>query len=322
MKKKPGFRKILFKTLRIPVSTVLFSLLCALFCFQPETPCIPELPGTTEISRVSDTVHAASYKITPKELDHFFGQSAVIGNSIGLGFKRFLDSKEKGYLGGPTMLVQGSYSFIIEFTNNKPFMLHYRGRAMKAMDAVQLSGVKHVFINMGVNDFNTSKDQIFSNYKKYIKEIRTKNPTVDFYILATTPAWKPKGRINNQEIDKLNRNMLQYAKKTKNTYYIDINTPLKGADGRLKESAVSDGFIHLNRTSYEIWVKYMKKFIRSKLKAEKKAKFLVKAAKKNPTEQNYQNARTAVKALEKSSLKDKLKKKLHSIKIPHAEHSL
>ncbi|MBR1741890.1 MAG: hypothetical protein IJ733_08475, partial [Lachnospiraceae bacterium] len=260
------------------------------------------------------TAKAASYQVTQTEINHFFGQSAIIGNSVGLGLKHFFDTTKKGDLGNPTMLVQGSYSFLADFNRNKQFMIHYKGRAMKAKDAVKVSKAKHVFINMGVNDFNTSKDKIFTNYKKYINEIKGTNPNVDFYILATTPTWKAKGRINNKEINKLNKKMKAYAAGHKDIYYIDINTPLRGADGKLKESYVSDGFLHLRMNAYEIWTKHMVNFVKKQLKVEKKARTLIKTARKKLSEKSYKKAVSAVSALEKSTLKSNLQKKLRTIK--------
>lgn len=262
----------------------------------------------------SDRVKAASYRVTETEVNAFFGKSITLGNSVVLGFQRFFESKETGYLGGANVIGQGSYNFIAEFTNDRPFMLHYQRKAMKAADIIKATGSKHIFLNMGINDFNTSKEQIFPNYKKYIKMIQTENPDVDIYILAVTPVWKPKGLINNEEIDKLNANMAQFASTEKDVYYIDINTPLKGPDGRLKENAVSDGFLHLRSTAYEIWIKCMTSFVKAQLKAEKKATALVKQAKEQLTIKTYKKAKLAVNALENSSFRTSLKQRLRNIK--------
>ena len=209
---------------------------------------IPELPG--EINGCGAAAKTF-YRISNEERDKFFKKSAILGNSVGLGLKYYFATKEDGYLGNPHMLVWGSYSFINDFTNYEKFMIHYQGKPMKARDAVQACGAKHVFINMGTNDFNTSQSQIYAHYLRYIKEIKTTNPDVDIFILATTPTRIGKGLLNNREINKLNNQMQELAEKRSDLYYIDINTPMKDAEGRLKKEYTSDGFVHLTMTAYQ-----------------------------------------------------------------------
>lgn len=274
------------------------------------------MPGTEAgISCDAKAKNKSPYKVTDKEVDAFFGKSAIIGNSVGLGLKYYFNTKPKGYLGGPTMLVWGSYSFLNDFNSYQKFMIHYKGQPVKARYAIQQSRKKHVFICMGTNDFNSSQHHIYEHYKRYIGEIKKTNPDVDIYILSTTPCRKSSGLLNNHETNKLNKQMKKYAEKHSDMYYIDINAPLKGSDGLLKASYASDGFVHLTMPAYKVWTDTMVKSVKKLLKGRKKASVLVKNARQKLTQKSYDKAKTAVAGLDKSEFKKKLKEKLKKIKI-------
>ena len=269
-------------------------------------------PGMTTGARV--TTGSPSYRVTEEERDRFFGKSAIIGNSIGLGLKYYFATKEDGYLGNPQMLVWGCYSFINDFTNIEKYMIHYQGSPMKARDAVKACGAQHVFINMGTNDFNTSQSQTFSHYKRLIREIKNTNPDVDIFILGTTPTRIGKGLLNNSEINKLNDQMSSLAERRSNMYYIDINTPMKDSEGRLRADYASDGFVHLSTTAYQTWTSTMVRYVRQLLRREKKAKYQVRQAEKKLSQETYDKAAEAVAELENSSLKKELKQRLRTVR--------
>ena len=264
---------------------------------------------------VSAKVKAGSkHKVTAEEINRFFGNSAIIGHSVGLGLKYFFDNKGDGYLGNPKMLVRGCYSFINDFSNYTEYMIHIDGKPMKARDAVKTCKAKHVFINMGINDFNPSGDQILNHYKRYIHEIKQTNPDVDIFILASTPTRLAKGRLNNTETDKLNKSMKELAEQKKDLYYIDINSPMKDESGKLKAGYASDGFVHLTFDAYQVWTNVMVNYVSRLLKGRKKAAALVKKAGNKLTTGTYDRAREYVSTLDKSSAKKALREKLKEIR--------
>lgn len=273
------------------------------------------LQGTVSTRKPASVSSAkkSAYSVSEKEINSYFHKSGIIGNSVGLGLKYYFNTKPKGYLGSPVMLVYGCYSFYNDFSSNTKYMIHYKGKPLHAWDAVKKSHVKHVFINMGINDFNTSCRNIYSHYTKYLKKIRKANPNVDIIILSTTPARREHGYLTNKNIDKLNAFAQKYVKNHRDMYYVDICSPLRGSDRRLMAKYTSDGDVHLTFAAYAIWVKRMKSFVKSLLKQQKKAKALVKTAGKKLTRKKYNKAKKYVKKLHSGKLKTSLNKKLKKI---------
>lgn len=288
------------------------------FCLTLTVQLLADMPGG---SRTTVAKAKSVYDITDKERDAFFGKSAIIGNSVGLGLKYYFDRQPSGYLGGPKMLVWGSYSFLNDFNNDTEYMIHWKGQPMKARNAVKACGAKHVFINMGTNDFNTSRENIYNNYKRFIREIKTTNPDVDIFILATTPTRQDKGLLSNAEANKLNAKMKNLAAKRGDMYYIDINSPMKDSSGLLRSDFTSDGFVHLTWAAYKVWTDKMVGFAKNLLKKQKKAKLLARKAAKNLKMSTYLKAKEVIGRLDKSKLRTALRNKLKIIlkKINKAE---
>lgn len=268
------------------------------------------------------TFAAKKDKITEKERNEYFSQSGFIGSSIGEGQKMYFNSKGKGYLGGPVMMTRTSYSFANDKCSNRPYMIKYRGIPMKAKYAVKKSGVKRVFICMGTNDMYSTATATFNSYKEYIQGIRKENPKVIIFIEAMPPIRGEKSALNNRNVNALNKKLSVYCKNQKDMYYIDINSVLKGNDGRMKASYCSDGYCHLTFTGYAAWTEKLCDDVDKLLIKEKRAKNAVKKAEKTKSKEDTDFAKECITKLEKSTLKDKLKKRVKKIKIVEIEGML
>ncbi len=253
-------------------------------------------------------------KVTQKELDHYFSKSAFVGNSVSLALKYYTRTKKKSFMGSPKMLVYGCYSFINDMTSYRQYMIHYKGRPMKAKDAIKAAGVKRAFICMGTNDMNTSRNLVYTHYVRYIKGIQKKNPGIVIFIESTTPVRKNKGLLNNKEINKLNRKMKKYADNHKDVYYININTPMRDKTGRFRSQYCSDGFCHVTMKGCQVWLKLVSRYVKKLLQAEKDARRSVKATEKSLSKEDYKIAKERIEKLEDSTVKSKLKKRLHKVK--------
>lgn len=271
---------------------------------------------TSTLSEKNSTTDKKSVKITKKERNAYFSKSAFIGSSIGVGLKNYINSKGKGYLGHPVMLVQGCYSFANDASKNTTYKIKYKGKSYKAKDAIAASHVKRVFICMGTNDLWKDVKSTIKDYIKYIKGIQKRNPGVVIFIESTPPMCSARCRkyLNNKSIKKLNKAMKAYCSKKKDVYYIDIADGLRDSKGGLSRKYSSDGYVHLTSSAYKIWMNNVTKYVDQLLIAEKKAKKAVRRAEKNTTKENYDIAVTYINALESSTVKSKLKKRINKIK--------
>ena len=267
-----------------------------------------------------EKIHVSTNKekatITKKQRDAYFSKSAFLGNSLAVGQKIYFDSQGKDFLGNPTMIVKTCYSFYYDKSNSSNFRVDYKGEPCQAKDAIYRYKVKRVFINMGMNDLWKSPELTYKDYVAYIKGIRKKNPNVVIFIESTTPVCNERGEsyLNNVNVNKLNAMMAAYCKKQKNMYYIDVSSGLKGADGHLKKEYCSDGYVHLNLKGYEVWTNAVCKYVDNLLIKEQEAKDAVETAIESRMASDYKEAKKKLAGLEKSTVKEKLEKRLKKAK--------
>lgn len=216
-----------------------------IYASEQTTPNAQEIPQPTALLPGPSPVDLA--------VVDFFSNSAFIGNSIGVGLTNYVKRLDPNYIGTPTMLTVGCYSFRNDSAGNPKYMVSYNKTPLRAKDAVAASGAKYVFINMGTNDLFEGTEKAYTRYVNYIDEIRQTNPGVVFFIESTTPACKGSN-VSNDKINRFNELMYQYCLTTYDTIYIDISTPMKDAEGYLQKELSSDKSVHLNNKAYEMWM--------------------------------------------------------------------
>ena len=170
---------------------------------------------------------------------------------------------------------------------------------------------------MGTNDLFEGHKRVFARYKKYIASMQKVNKGIVIFIESMPPVHKSgeKQRLNNRNVNKLNKKLEKYCKKKKDVYYIDITTPLKDKRGGLATKYCSDHYVHITMAGYRVWTKKVYKYVKKMLKNQKKAKVAVKYAKKYKTANEIKRAKKYIKRLHNSTFKRKLKKKLKKVKV-------
>ena len=266
-------------------------------------------------SNFSAFAKSANNVVTEKQRNNFYKHSAFIGSSLGQGQKYYFNRQGKGYLGSPVMLVQGSYSFYNDKKGLSKWMIHYKGKAMKAKDAVKKSGVKRVFINMGANDFYYGADKVFKDYTDYVKGIRKVNPDVVIFIESTTgvTASRQGTYLNTKNVKKLNKLMEKFCSRNKDMYFIDVGSKLLDKKGHLKRKYASDNYVHLTDSAYKIWTEEMIKYTDKLMLRERNAKKAVRNAERKKTAKSIKIAQKRLDALEDSTVKDELSERLSKI---------
>ena len=128
---------------------------------------------------------------------------------------------------------------------------------------------KIVFIMGGLNDiYNwTPVEDIFAVYIRILTGLKSKKiiPVIQSTTYAAKAYGKdyggtPEGNFGrNREIDKLNKLLLDYAKRN-NIDYIDVNTLTSGKDGFLRPELAYDG-IHFKADGFRIWAREVEKIL-------------------------------------------------------------
>lgn len=210
---------------------------------------------------------AAEALMVEAQINNFFSQSAFIGNSIGVGLKNYFKSKGPGFMGDPTMLTVGCYSFRNDSAGNSKYMISYNKKSMMAKDAVKATGAKYLFICMGTNDVSEGPEKAFERYVEYLNGIRLTNPGILMFVESCPPSCKGSN-VSNEKIDQFNALVYQYSLTTPDVAYIDISTGMKDAEGYLAQELSSDKNCHLSNKAYEIWTNELRSFAYSMILSE------------------------------------------------------
>ncbi|MDN3620030.1 hypothetical protein QWY81_11250 [Polaribacter undariae] len=100
-------------------------------------------------------------------------------------------------------------------------------------------------------------------FKKLVEKIKTDFPKTPILLLSMKPVMVDdfigKDIRKNKAI--ANTQLLDFSRKEKNVYFIDLVTPMLHADGTLKTDIFIQDGMHLNKLGYEIWNPIMRKKI-------------------------------------------------------------
>jgi lysophospholipase L1-like esterase len=125
-----------------------------------------------------------------------------------------------------------------------------------------------IILMIGTNDINggVSRDQIVTNYRKILDEIKINQPTVDLYFVSVIPQNKDLESYTGIKVDETNRAILGInddIKKLCEEYghtFVDLHSLLLDEDGYLKKDYSDDG-IHLNSSGFQVWTSLIKPYL-------------------------------------------------------------
>lgn len=195
----------------------------------------------------------------------YFENCVFIGDSISAGFSAY------GFI--PEKNVYASIGMNIDKINTQtmPIMLKdsddastYSIREMTVIDALKISRPDTIYIMLGSNGIAwLTNSYMIERYQVFVDSIKAELPDTDIYIMSIPPVTvnreapdNPNGQILNSNIDAYNSELLEFANNN-GFYFIDVNTCLKGNDGKLPtEWAGRDG-MHFNRDTYNIVINYI-----------------------------------------------------------------
>jgi lysophospholipase L1-like esterase len=119
-----------------------------------------------------------------------------------------------------------------------------------------------VYILLGSNDVVWMKQATYiTNYGNLIDAVIKSLPNATIYIQSIFPVTAAyekeniKDNLNNEKINIYNQALLNLC-SNKNVKYLDVASVLKGSDGKLPDSAGSDGF-NIKRSTYVTWFNFL-----------------------------------------------------------------
>lgn len=253
----------MYKLWKKSVSLVLMALLCAALAACGSKGPVINGPDTKPTENTAVTTGETTVETTqakPQTPAEFFSESAFIGDSVTLKLRNYNTSK--GVLGDTTFLCKGSYS--VAHAVNNTMYLNYQGNEATPQDALAGSGVKRVFILLGMNDIALHGiEKTIENWGKLVSNIREKCPDMEIYIQSGTPIYKEgeKGKLNNENMIKYNAQLKSFAAANDCTY-IDVYTPFKDPAGGLAEKYCSDAYVHFTDAACQLWVEILTEYVK------------------------------------------------------------
>lgn len=212
---------------------------------------ISQTTDTTTIQAVQGNTSNPVPESAPKTTD-YYSTCAFVGDSITVGLASYALVPEPNVIASIGMNISKIDTDTIDTTYGN----------MKIIDALAAAQPQNVYIMLGSNGIAwLSNDVMIEKYSAFIDEIHATLPNATIYILSIPPVTAGRevagdNAILNSEIDKYNLALLDLA-NTKGVNYVDINSALKGSDGKLpEEDAATDG-MHFQKATYNILLNYV-----------------------------------------------------------------
>lgn len=182
----------------------------------------------------------------------YFSKCMFVGDSIsvGLGDYQFV----------PVKNVLAEIGMNIEKINTETMSTTYG--EMTALDAIKEEKPENIYIMLGSNGIAwLTVTDIIKYYSEFVDEIIKELPNTKIYIISIPPVTTERETaedqpILNSDIDKYNSELLKMANEKK-IYYVDINTALKGNDGKFPSDMAEEDGMHFVKTTYPVMLDYI-----------------------------------------------------------------
>ena len=200
--------------------------------------------------------------------DSYFNDAVFVGDSVSEKLKYFVASERKGenptLLGNAVFLTAPSFSARNALKDVTESSLHptYQGQKMKVEDIVALSGMKKVYIMLGLNDVGISGvDRSVENMIALLEAIKAKSPDVQIFVQSATPRLSGSNPTT-AELFQFDLKLYDYCLQMQDQgiYYVDVAYIMRDASGKLYQEYCSDAdsmALHFNNTACRKWVEYL-----------------------------------------------------------------
>ena len=216
-----------------------------------------EVTAATTTTTVATTTVSSPVNVNPVPENSpknfsYFNDCVFIGDSLTVGLSSYGIIPEKNVLANTGLNIDKINDAKIKTETGEIALL----------DELKAVNPKNVYIMLGSNGIAwLSNEHMTEKYGEFIDKIKAQHPDLTIYILSIPPVSVNKetlteGSIQNTAIDSYNSELLKLA-DAKKVNFVDINTALKGNDGKLPvDSAGKDG-MHFKKDTYTIMLNYI-----------------------------------------------------------------
>ncbi|MGN0665108.1 MAG: GDSL-type esterase/lipase family protein [Huintestinicola sp.] len=127
-------------------------------------------------------------------------------------------------------------------------------------DKINAAKPENLYVLLGLNlmEYYTN-EQLLAEYGDFVDSIDREHTNI--YLISVPPVTasreeNPDRPILNSDIDAFNADLLKFA-NNRGLNYLDLNSELKGNDGRLSEEVAEADGIHFKKSTYTILLDYI-----------------------------------------------------------------
>ncbi|MGN0622051.1 MAG: GDSL-type esterase/lipase family protein [Porcipelethomonas sp.] len=182
----------------------------------------------------------------------YLNNCAFVGDSITVGLSDYQ------YVSSRNVIAQVGLN--IDKINTEP--INTGSGEKTALESLKDLKPENIYIMLGSNGIEwLSVNEMIGFYSEFVDSVKSELPDSDIYVLSIPPVTAERETdedkpVLNSDIDKFNSSLLDMSNK-KELYYVDINTALKGNDGKFPEEYAADDGMHFNKETYQIMIDYI-----------------------------------------------------------------
>lgn len=223
-----------------------------------QIPTPEETTAQTEALTVSETEPPEEKLVNPvpesapKGLSYLINECNFVGDSLTVGLSSYGLLPEKNVIANVGMNVSKINTDTITTLDGD----------MTALEALKKNNPKNVYIMLGSNGISwLTNESMISEYGVFIDSVKEELPEAAIYIISIPPVTANKeidtnSPILNSDIDAYNSELLKLA-DNKGVYFVDLNTGLKGNDGKLASERSDGDGMHFKKSTYDIMLDYL-----------------------------------------------------------------
>jgi len=112
---------------------------------------------------------------------------------------------------------------------------------------------ERIFFYAGDNDLAAGKSpqQVLAEFDAFIQKVRPALPECDIYFISIKPSPSRAGLLDKMR--EANRLIEKYIQQKPHLAFIDVFTPMLGADGKPRPELFVSDMLHMNPKGYAIW---------------------------------------------------------------------
>ena len=172
-----------------------------------------------------------------------------------IGSKALAGLADYGYVDAEKMLLSDS----IKLNNINSVIISENNVQNTIADAVINRQANKIYIMIGLHELNNIDNaNLFDELEAFIDTVQSSLPDLEIYLMSVfpVPAELESSIASNVNIDEFNSLLLQFADEVQ-VNYLEINTMLKGNDGKLPASSAEINGIRLTNEMYGVVSDYI-----------------------------------------------------------------